>query len=608
MADEQQVVRGVSWQEVFGFSHIFKSFKMARDPGKILLALVAIVLTYGLGRLMDVVWSVNDASVVKENETWEYWRSPNRAQFLESNRTWLEETRVSGLAGAMVAANFEREKADEMVEKDFDGAAAALQDNYHEKYEAKRKDLKDKWKEKKKQIEADQTVKEEEKDKQIEAGEEKLGSDLRGQLQAYVGKRQAVDKWTGRGVFAGLLNWEMQCLREALGAIRRGRFVTGLSGLYKERGDLQLDQYKDQVPNVPGVAAPGPPEGLGLLGWLILMGWGVWWLFSVHWFYAIVFLLLSLAIWSVAGGAICRMAALHATREEKIGVRAGLRFSLSKFVGFFSAPLLPLAVILFLGFWMWLAGLVGSIPHAGEWLYVPGFLLSVIAGAVSAFLIVGLVGGGPLMWPTIAVEGSEQFDAVSRSYNYLYSRFFRCGLYGLVASVYGLICYLLFRLFAFVTVRTVHVWASLGMSHFAEREEYAVGASKLDVLWPQPTFEHFQGPMQWEAMRTGSERWAAWVLAVFVWLVAATVLAFLATFFFSAATNIYLLLRRKVDATDLDDVYVEEEPEEEGEEPPPALEGEPGEEFAPSDEVPGPEAGEPPPPGADEGTEKPPGP
>ena len=42
MADEEQTVRGVSWKEVFGFSHIFKSFKMAIHPGKILLAYVGV--------------------------------------------------------------------------------------------------------------------------------------------------------------------------------------------------------------------------------------------------------------------------------------------------------------------------------------------------------------------------------------------------------------------------------------------------------------------------------------------------------------------------------------------------------------------------------------
>jgi len=46
-----------------------------------------------------------------------------------------------------------------------------------------------------------------------------------------------------------------------------------------------------------------------------------------------------------------------------------------------------------------------------------------------------------------------------------------------------------------------------------------------------------------------------------VYLVVGVVAAFLISFFLSTATNIYYLMRKKIDATDLDDVYVEE-PEE----------------------------------------------
>ncbi|MHC4917816.1 MAG: hypothetical protein ACYTGB_20255, partial [Planctomycetota bacterium] len=265
MADEQQVVRDVSWQEVFGFSHIFKSFKMARDPGKILLALAAIVLTYGLGRLMDVVWSVNESCVVEEGETWEYWKSPNRAQFLESKRTWLEETRVNGLSGAMVAARFEREEAAEMVEKDFDGAADALRKKYREDYQTAQEAVEAKYEQDTKATKEKEGLEEHERKADLETHERERRKGLQEALQKYVGLVRGVDKWTGRGIFAGFLDWEMECLRNGLGAIRRGRFVSGVSTLYTgvspqqdARGALRLDQYKDQVPNVPGVATPGP--------------------------------------------------------------------------------------------------------------------------------------------------------------------------------------------------------------------------------------------------------------------------------------------------------------------------------------------------------------
>ena len=117
----------------------------------------------------------------------------------------------------------------------------------------------------------------------------------------------------------------------------------------------------------------------------------------------------------------------------------------------------------------------------------------------------------------------------------------------------------------------------------AGKEEYASGAGKLAGMWAKPTFDSCHGPMQWEAM-DGSEAVASVVLAAWVYLVSGIVLAFLACFVLSAATNIYFLLRQRVDATDLDDVYVEEPEEEEA---PPAegapAEGEPAEEAPPEE-------------------------
>ena len=54
----------------------------------------------------------------------------------------------------------------------------------------------------------------------------------------------------------------------------------------------------------------------------------------------------------------------------------------------------------------------------------------------------------------------------------------------------------------------------------------------------------------------------AWLICLWVYLVIGLVIAFLVTYFCSATTIIYYLLRRQVDATDLDEVYVAEAHEE----------------------------------------------
>ena len=61
-------------------------------------------------------------------------------------------------------------------------------------------------------------------------------------------------------------------------------------------------------------------------------------------------------------------------------------------------------------------------------------------------VLLGTVGGFNLMYPTIAVEGSDSFDAISRTFSYVYARPWRMLFYTLVAIVYGALCYLFVRL------------------------------------------------------------------------------------------------------------------------------------------------------------------
>jgi hypothetical protein len=56
------------------------------------------------------------------------------------------------------------------------------------------------------------------------------------------------------------------------------------------------------------------------------MGRGVWWMVRVHPFFCLLFALGALFIWSLAGGAICRIAAVQFARDEKITAAQALGF------------------------------------------------------------------------------------------------------------------------------------------------------------------------------------------------------------------------------------------------------------------------------------------
>src|SRR5580704_2740132 len=62
--------------------------------------------------------------------------------------------------------------------------------------------------------------------------------------------------------------------------------------------------------------------------------------------------------------------------------------------------------------------------------------LVLLAGLIMAVVLVGLV-GYPLMYTTISAEGSDSFDALSRSYSYVYQAPWQYLWYGLVATLYG---------------------------------------------------------------------------------------------------------------------------------------------------------------------------
>jgi hypothetical protein len=278
----------------------------------------------------------------------------------------------------------------------------------------------------------------------------------------------------------------------------------------------------------------------------------------------------ALAIIAIFGGAVNRIAALHFAREEKISAGQALRFACGKFVSFFTAPLIPVGIILILGLMVAAGGFVLLNWPIADWLGGLLFSLAILAGLGMAFLATGLIGGAGLMYPTIAAEGSDSFDAISRSYSYIFARPWRAILYGAVACVYGAITYVFVRFFAFVALAATHWFAKVGVASWLGGGSLSPEADRLDLIWTAPTFDNLWGGLNWDAL-TFWEIIPACLIGVWVFLLACVVAGYLLTYAASATTVIYFLLRRKVDATDLDDVYVEEP----AEEAPPAPEAAP---------------------------------
>src|SRR5689334_16342713 len=56
--DAAVTLRAIDWRSTFPFTLIFRSFRVAVHPSKLVLALVALLLIYAGGNLLDAIWKL----------------------------------------------------------------------------------------------------------------------------------------------------------------------------------------------------------------------------------------------------------------------------------------------------------------------------------------------------------------------------------------------------------------------------------------------------------------------------------------------------------------------------------------------------------------------
>ncbi len=283
--------------------------------------------------------------------------------------------------------------------------------------------------------------------------------------------------------------------------------------------------------------------------------WGVWELLSAPWrvlfdpnwtpasstdrvvrfAYLLFSGLWALAVWALFGGIITRAAAIELATYDRAKTVRSVRFAASRWRAYFAAPFFPLVGVLLLGLPVALVGLLLRTEITG-WAAAIAWPLLMIDGSLMALLLLGLLFGWPLMWANISVEGIDSFDAVGRAYNYVYQRPLHYLFYVVVASNMGALGWLLVWNFVAAVVALTHGAAAWGAG--AARMEAIVGRSgDLGAL--------------------GSV--TAGLIAFWDQGVRLLGAGFLFSYFWTASTAIYYLLRRDADATELDEVCPEEE-------------------------------------------------
>lgn len=242
----------------------------------------------------------------------------------------------------------------------------------------------------------------------------------------------------------------------------------------------------------------------------------------------------GLVVWGFFGGAITRHAAVTFARHENVPFVGLLAFASWKWKEYIIGPLFPLLGTLLVALFLALAGLLMRIDFG---ILVAAFVwpLVLLGGFVMTFLLLGLFFGFPLMWSAISAEGTDAFGALSHSYSYTYQRPLHYLLYAFFAALAGVLGWILVNLFLnWILILTDWgvSWgsgASIG-SILANEELGAIGGAGANLI-------------------------RFWTNALFT-----LAFGFVFAYFWCAAVVIYFLLRRSVDATQFDEVFMPNEP------------------------------------------------
>src|SRR5438093_11102826 len=66
MADDSHVIRGIDWKATLPFTQIFRTFRIAIHPSKLILALLTLLLIWFGGGFLDWIWPASHSAVPNE--------------------------------------------------------------------------------------------------------------------------------------------------------------------------------------------------------------------------------------------------------------------------------------------------------------------------------------------------------------------------------------------------------------------------------------------------------------------------------------------------------------------------------------------------------------
>jgi len=358
-----------------------------------------------------------------------------------------------------------------------------------------------------------------------------------------------------------------------------------------------------------------------------------------NWWYSMLGVVWTLIVWGLAAGAITRIAAMQLARNERIGLGEALGYARRKLFDYIIGPAIPLIVFALLAFLNALGTFILTIfPYLGSVVTAILLPLPILSGLVMVVMLVAFI-GWPLFYATISVEGSDSFDALSRTLAYITQGAWSYIKYMVIAIVFSVIIVFVVVLLASGSIYLVrwsmglapglswqdthdpvgssftlaprsYQWRDLlvGQDHPMIRihdilNEQLLVPGKLDAFKkglaekkpfdklldsdvlkktgfdekpPQgaelTTLENFYTDKQVADLRTAQSKFdfvwsnmnwgqklAAYISGFWTHLLFLGLVGFAYALFWCSGTIIYFLLRKQIDETELDDVYIEDE-------------------------------------------------
>jgi hypothetical protein len=568
MAEDKVEPREINWRQLLPWTAIFQGFRVALDLNKLLLAGLGIILMAFAWWFLSLVFFAMDSKPpqwpsryltdYQGKDPWAHFKSDREAWNLlheaagpddsaekyepEDLASSAEELRILKVAVDAVAARASKGKSLHEVRADARAGLLTVE-VFNEKGDKEEKKV------------PDETI-------------EKAWQ-LRNNPAKPAGRMRTWPFFEKRGSNPYLL-------------------VTGQAGKVAEDGTLRTVPW-DKGHFVEWLATEEAPV---VLEPLIKLLRPVVYFFNPHAsagarFYFLLVMIATIAIWGWIGGAITRIAVVQVARQEKIGVREALSFAKKRYLSYISAPLFPLVFVAVIVLGMIIFGVFHMIPILGEIIDSGLWCLMLLAGLGIIVALIGLV-GWPLMSATVSAEGTDSWEAVSRSYSYVFGAVWHYLFYGAIAVVYGAV--LIFFVgfvgsatvyfakwgveqtpfiqtanrdpsFLFAYAPTSFEWRTLLLQGAKVDNQLIVEDGQIkENAWKK--FVGRDSEYEGRDRMTWYNQVAAFMVMLWLFLFFLLILGFGYSYFWSASTIVYLLMRRKVDDTEIDEVYLEEEDQE----------------------------------------------